>query len=118
MSVAKEDVARLIEALEGHPSVTRSGVRFAPATEARFQEISPGTLTWDWCDRHAAERALRAGMAYYDLDGQIVGVSVVEAGNQVTEIELWRGDDNPVLSVPQQADLWEMVPGQGYSPRS
>jgi hypothetical protein len=118
MAVTSDDVGRLIEALAGHPSVTRSGVRFAPIVKARFHEISPGTLTWDWCDRHPAERGLRAGLAYYDLDGQIVDVNVVKSGNLVTEIELWRGDDKPIQSVPQQADLWEMVPGQVYSPRT
>ena len=48
---------------------------------------------------------------------QIVSVNVSKADNQITEIELWRGDNQPILSVPKQADLWEMHPGRVYSPR-
>ena len=93
-------------------------VHFAPVTQARFHQISADTVTWDWCDRHSAERGLRTALAYYDLDGQIVSVTVVKAEDQVTEIELWRGDGEPILSVPHQADLWEMVPGEVYAPRT
>jgi hypothetical protein len=118
MSLVSDDITLLVEALKGHSSVTGSGVRFAPVSQVRFHEISAGTLTWDWCDRHPAEQGLRAALAYYDLDGQIVSVNVAKADDQVTEIELWRGDDQPILSVPKQADLWEMLPGRVYSPRT
>jgi hypothetical protein len=65
----------------------------------------------------SAERGI-ATLAYYDLDGQIVSVGLAAAGGEVTEIELWRGDDQPVLSVPNRTDLWEMEPGRIYSPRA
>ena len=118
MTATSEAVESLIKALSTHPSVTRDGAYFAPATEARFHGIRPDTLTWDWCDRNSAERGLRAALAYYDLDGQIVSVALSVASKQVTEIELWRGDGTPILSVPSDGDVWEVVPGQVYSPRA
>ena len=117
-SVTSEAVEMLVEALRRHPYLTRSGAHFGSVTEARFHEINSGTVTWDWCDRHGGERGLRGVLAYYDLDHRTVSISLAKADNQVTEIELWRGDGNPILSMPQQVDLWEMVPGRIYSPRS
>jgi hypothetical protein len=117
MTVSSEAVEPLVEALAEHASIKESGVIFAPASEARFHEPGPGTLTWDWCGRSAAEQGIQT-LAYYDADGQIVSVGMAAAGSQVTEIELWRGDGQPVLSVPRRGDLWEMEPGRIYSPRA
>jgi len=116
MNLTSEAVEPLVRALAQHPALKNYDLRFLPLAEARFHEIAPGILTWDWCDRHKEERG-KGSLAYYDLDGQIVSVGLVAAHNEVTEIELWRGDGNPVQSVPSQADLWEMVPGVIYSPR-
>lgn len=117
MTVYANAVEALIEALAEHPLIQKSGVQFAPATEARFHEVSPGTIIWDWSDGGAGEQGI-ATLAYYDRDGQIVSVVQFAAGSQVTEIELWRGDNQPVLSLPAHADLWEVEPGRIYSPRS
>ena len=118
MEVAAANVAQVIEALASHPWMIRSGARFLPQTEARFHKVSADTLTWDWCDRHPAERGISGAVAYYDLDGEIVSIGVIVADNQVTEIELWRGDDKPILSSPQRANMWEVMPGQSYFSRT
>ena len=107
MGIAFDHIGPLIDALGSHPSVRESGLLFPPVSEARFHRINDGTVTWDWCDRHPDERGLRADLSYYDLDGQIVAIFVFFANNRVTEIELWRGDAQPILSVPQQAEIWE-----------
>lgn len=117
MSISPTDVEAVVAVVASHPSVTSSGVHFAQVSEAQFHEISPGVVAWQWGDRTPKERGLRAALAYFDLDGSIVGVVVITVENQVTQIELMRGDAKPILSVPQQGDLWEMVPGQLYSPR-
>ena len=118
MKVAAANVVQVIEALASHPWMARSGVSFLPQAEARFHKVSVDTLTWDWCDRQPAERGLSGAVAYYDLDGQIVSIGVIVADNQVTEIELSRGDDKPILSLPQRVDLWEVIPGQSYFSRA
>lgn len=118
MTLSADAIGPLIEELALQPSVRAKGARFLPPGEARFHEVSPGTLAWDWCDRNSTERALRSPLAYYDLDGQIVMVSVVIAQGAVTEIELCRGDDQPIQTTPQSKDLWEMIEGVTYSPRT
>jgi hypothetical protein len=105
MSVTAENIVQVVDALTSHPWFSRSGARFLPVAEARFHEVDPGTLTWDWCGRHAAERGLRGAVAYYDLDGQIVSIMVMVADDHVTEIELWRGDGTAILALPQPSDL-------------
>lgn len=117
MSVTEADIAQVLEALTMHPWVRRSGVRFLPSAESRYHEVGPDTPTSDWRDRRPAERALEGGLAYHDVDGQIVGIMLMAEDGVVTEIELWRGDDLPILSLPQPAKLWEVLPGQSYFPR-
>lgn len=118
MGIAFDQIEQLVDALKSYPSVSETGLSFPPVSEARFHRISDGTVTWDWCERHSGERGLRGALSYYDLDDQIVAVNVAFAGHQVTEIELWRGDDAPIMSLPKSSDLWEMEPGKVYSPRT
>jgi hypothetical protein len=117
MTINKDALEPLIRALAAHPAVQKDGLQFSDVGNAMFQEIDPGTFLWSWGERRPGERG-KAALAYYDPDGQIVNVGLLAAGNQVTEIELWRGDGNALLSVPSKADLWGMVPGHVYSPRS
>jgi hypothetical protein len=107
----------LIEALAQHPAVQKDGLQFSPVSDASFHQVGPDILLWGWGERGPGERG-KAPLAYYDLDGQIVSVGLLARGNQVTEIELLRGDGNALLAVPRQCDLWEMVPGRVYSPRA
>lgn len=118
MGISSDALGSLIEAIAAYPAVLSKSLRFAPTAEARFHKISDDTLTWDWCDRHGQERGLRAALAYYDTDGQIVSVNVAYANDVVTEVELWRGDGQPIRSVPRGTELWEMVEGRIYSRRT
>ena len=117
MAINSDALERLIEALAEHPAVQRDGLQFSAVSDASFHQIDPSILLWGWGDRGPGERG-KAALAYYDLDGQIVSVGLLAAGNQVTEVELWRGDGNALLSVPARGDLWDMVPGRVYSPRA
>lgn len=117
MSISPGSIAALIDAVAACPAVATKGLRFAPVEQARFHQIAPHTVTWDWCGRHSGERGLQAALAYYDADGLIVSVNVAHADQVVTEVELWRGDGQPIQSVPRADDLWEMIAGRTYSPR-
>jgi hypothetical protein len=117
MTIASEDVELLINVLAKHPSVKNDGFRFAPIAEARFHQVNPGTLYWDW-ELPSGEKRGKTALAYYDLDGQIVSLVLLAVTDTVTDIELWRGDGQPVPHLPEQPDLWEMVPGRIYSPRT
>jgi hypothetical protein len=117
MTINRDALEPLVRALGGYPAVQKDGLQFSGVGDARFQEIDPGTLLWSWGERRPGERG-KAALAYYDLDGQIVSVGLLADGNEVKEIELWRGDGTALLSVPSKDDLWEMVPGHTYSPRS
>lgn len=114
MRVGEADIEQLLAALTKHPWVTRSGVRFSPSAEARFQLVCADTATWHWDDRCRTDRALEGGLAYYDFDQQIVSVVLMAKDNRVTEIELWRGDSLPILTAPRLSGLWEVVPGETY----
>src|SRR5262245_60978489 len=106
MTLSGDAIEPLLAALANVPLIREKALEFPPAAKARFQEVSSGWLTWVWSDRHAAER-LKATLGYHDADGQIVIISIVVGiQNVVTEIELWRGDDQPLQSVPQQIDIW------------
>jgi hypothetical protein len=117
MSISWDALEALAEAIAAHPAFLNKGLRFAPVAQARFHQIRDDTLTWDWCDRQSGERGLRAALAYYDTDCQIVSVGVSYADDVVTEVELWRGDGQLIRSVPRGADVWEMIEGRTYSPR-
>ena len=115
MSVNANAIEPLIRELAGHPVIVRKAWHFIPSETATFRVMGPNALVWDW---PAPERGRRGkSLAYYDLDGQIVLLTLLAIGGEVVEIELLRGDGERPGSVPTRSDLWEMVPGCVYSPR-
>jgi hypothetical protein len=115
MSVTANAIEELIRELAEHPVVARKALHFLPVASANFNVTGPNALVWGWPAPESGRRGL--SLAYHDLDGQIVILSMMAIGGEVVEIELMRGDGEQPRSSPKQSELWEMLPGRIYSPR-
>ena len=115
ISVTANAVEELIRELAEHPVVARKALHFLPGASATFSVMGPNALLWGWPAPENGRRGLSLG--YYDLDGQIVTLSLMAIGSEVVEIELMRGDGEQPRSSPKHSELWEMPPGRIYLPR-
>jgi hypothetical protein len=115
MSISAKAIEELIRELAEHPIVARKALQFRPGELATFSVMGPNALVWDWPAPETGRRGM--SLAYHDLDGRLVLLSLMAIGGEVVELELMRGDGEQPQSLPKLADLFEMIPGHTYASR-
>lgn len=74
-----------------------------PASDARIDE-SLGMVLIRWRNPEAGDR-LKATFSYQDEGGSPLVSLVFDRSNVLQEIEIWRGDNEPLVHVPIASNL-------------